>query len=197
MCLISLLLPAFVSASLCVGVIGDSISVPWPVDKENAWHSILAKKYDWKVINYSVGGSTTDTLMERMTDLIEKENPSIVFITLGINDGILGKPMQEIYKNLYLSIKYALDHNVEIFVGTVDISCMNWNGKEYSQHFKSLYNILHQHFRHKIHVFPFMTTPLMSMPEYFGSPDHFHPNELGHLLIANEVMKFERLWVRE
>jgi len=185
------------NAILTVAVIGDSISYPHPVTYEQGWPSLVSNKYGWDLHNYSIGGSTTETLMERLVRAIEETDPDMVIITLGINDGCVGLPMQTVYMNIAKAIHYAHKQHIMVLVGTVDIQAFGWNGEKYAENFQQLYQLLHMSYKHQAKFFPFMTWNMETDKTFWSGSDPVHPNALGHELIAYEIGKLEYLWVRE
>jgi len=189
----------FVSSSLSaytVGIIGDSISMPSPVSKEEGWPYLLEKRYNWHVINCSVGASTTDSLMTRLVDLHDGHAPDMVIITLGICDALYGYPMDRTRQNLQKAISYCIKNNIQVLMGIVDISYLGWHcedyGIEYSKNFRQVYYTLKTSFKGKLKLFPFMTYDIESN---YCFEDHFHPNASGHAIIAEEISKMESIWI--
>ncbi|MEP1214008.1 MAG: arylesterase [Marinobacter sp.] len=104
-------------ALICVGVqaqasqntlmiFGDSLSAAYGVQTEEAWVALLKERLDkegldqWQVVNASISGETTDGGLRRLPELLEKNDPDIVIIELGGNDGLRGFPPQVIRRNL-------------------------------------------------------------------------------------------------
>lgn len=186
------------AAGPTVAIIGDSISLPHPIAEQDAYWYGLAQRYDWHVVNLSVGGSTTATLDERVQRAVEIFKADIVIIALGINDAGQRMPMQQVLINLKRAVRYAHSHGCKVLVGRVDIEALGWHERKYYKYFKVVYKQLELQVGHKAHFFNFMTYELESNPAYFSSPgDHFHPNAAGHALIAIELDKLNRLWKQE
>jgi len=187
----------FVTSSLSaytVGIIGDSISFPHPVSKEEGWPYLLEQKYNWHMVNASVGGSTTDTLMTRLVDLHDAHAPDMVIITLGICDAIYGFSFDRTSSNLRKAVLYCIKNKIQVIIGIVDISYLGWHGEEYSKNFKNIYYGLKVHYKHKLKLFPFMT---YDVEENHCIEDHFHPNPSGHAIIADEISKMESYWLNK
>ncbi|MGO1502728.1 MAG: arylesterase [Marinobacter sp.] len=87
-------------------VLGDSLSAAYGVPSETAWVQLLRERLqsnglsNWRVVNASISGETTDGGVRRLPELIEKNNPSVVIIELGGNDGLRGFPPGVIKSNL-------------------------------------------------------------------------------------------------
>ncbi|MGO3297094.1 MAG: arylesterase, partial [Marinobacter sp.] len=87
-------------------VVGDSLSAAYGVPSETAWVQLLRERLqsnglsNWSVVNASISGETTDGGVRRLPELLEKNNPSVVIIELGGNDGLRGFPPGVIKSNL-------------------------------------------------------------------------------------------------
>ncbi|MCL7945352.1 arylesterase [Marinobacter sp. ATCH36] len=104
-------------ALICVGVqaqasqntlmiFGDSLSAAYGVQTEEAWVALLKQRLDaegldqWQVVNASISGETTDGGLRRLPRLLNENEPDIVIIELGGNDGLRGFPPEVIRRNL-------------------------------------------------------------------------------------------------
>lgn len=86
-------------------VMGDSLSAAYGLQTEQGWVALMAQRlvsegYELKVSNGSISGETTSGGLARLPGLLERYDPSIVFLELGANDGLRGTPLQLIEKNL-------------------------------------------------------------------------------------------------
>ena len=95
-------------------VVGDSLSAAYGVPSETAWVQLLRDRLDeqglnWDVVNASISGETTDGGLRRLPDLLEKNQPDVVIIELGGNDGLRGFPPDVIESNLADMIEQVRD----------------------------------------------------------------------------------------
>lgn len=80
-------------------IVGDSLSAAYGVPSETAWVQLLRERLqgngldNWSVVNASISGETTDGGVRRLPELLKKNNPSVVIIELGGNDGLRGFPL--------------------------------------------------------------------------------------------------------
>lgn len=92
-------------------IVGDSLSAAYGVQTEEAWVALLRARLDseglddWVVVNASISGETTDGGLRRLPRLLEKNDPDIVVIELGGNDGLRGFPPDVIERNLAAMIE--------------------------------------------------------------------------------------------
>ena len=86
-------------------VLGDSLSAAYGMPQSQGWVSLLEKRLKgserpWRVINASITGDTTGQALKRLPRLLSLHRPKVVIIELGGNDGLQGKPLDVIRKNL-------------------------------------------------------------------------------------------------
>ncbi|WP_138437585.1 arylesterase [Marinobacter shengliensis] len=95
-------------------VVGDSLSAAYGVPSDTAWVQLLRDRLDeqglnWNVVNASISGETTDGGLRRLPDLLQKNQPDVVIIELGGNDGLRGFPPDVIESNLADMIEQVRD----------------------------------------------------------------------------------------
>lgn len=184
--LLTILFPFSISSVTVVGIIGDSISIPYPIMPAEGYHAILAKEFDWRIVNYSIGGSSTKSLMSRLQRMIQSDKPQILIIALGINDALTGVSLNDTFKNLCQAIEYATAENILILVGITDLSSVKWAERNYRSQFKNVYywaKIKHP----QIELFDFLTQEIISNPLYLYGGNGCHPNTQGHEKIADNM----------
>jgi len=86
-------------------VVGDSLSAAYGMDMDNGWVSLLQQRltatgYGHRMVNASISGETTRGALTRLPKLLEQNQPGIVIIELGGNDGLRGIGMTEMQSNL-------------------------------------------------------------------------------------------------
>jgi acyl-CoA thioesterase I len=95
-------------------VVGDSLSAAYGVPSDTAWVQLLRDRLDeqglnWTVVNASISGETTDGGLRRLPELLQKNQPDVVIIELGGNDGLRGFPPNVIESNLADMIEQVRD----------------------------------------------------------------------------------------
>lgn len=95
-------------------VVGDSLSAAYGVPSDTAWVQLLRDRLDeqglnWNVVNASISGETTDGGLRRLPELLQKNQPDVVIIELGGNDGLRGFPPDVIESNLADMIEQVRD----------------------------------------------------------------------------------------
>lgn len=97
-------LPANVSAGVIL-VLGDSLSSAYGIDVQAGWVRLLqdrldARGSDYRVVNASISGDTTNGGAARLPTALVQYTPDIVVVELGGNDGLRGLPLNVTRSNL-------------------------------------------------------------------------------------------------
>ena len=108
-----LMLPSWAAASQCaVLIVGDSLSSGYGLANGASWVDRLdarlkKKAPDWRVVNASVSGDTTQNGLQRLKPALNRQQPQGVLIELGGNDALRGTPPKGIRQNLVTMIRQA------------------------------------------------------------------------------------------
>jgi len=127
-------------------VVGDSLSAAYGVPSETAWVQLLRERLqgnglsNWNVVNASISGETTDGGARRLPELLEKNNPSVVIIELGGNDGLRGFPPSVIKSNLASMVESVQDSGARAILVGMQIP-PNY-GQRYTQMFADIFPTL-------------------------------------------------------
>ncbi len=131
-------------------IMGDSLSAAYGVQTEQAWVALLRQRLDnqgfsdWKVINASISGETTDGGLRRLPELLTRHEPEIVMIELGGNDGLRGFPPQVIRQNIATMIEKSRQADAEVLLVGMQIP-PNY-GQRYTRAFATIYPELAERF---------------------------------------------------
>ena len=170
--------------------LGDSLTEGLGVDTNDAFpklvESLIQKelKKNIKVINGGVSGSTTADGLDRLKWYL-KRKPSIVFVTLGANDGLRGLDLTQSQKNLEEIIEYAQKADAKVMLASMLIP-PNY-GPKYALEFKTMYENLKT--KYNLKNTPFLLQNVAGKKE-LNQRDGIHPNEQGHKIIAQNVFTF-------
>lgn len=170
--------------------LGDSLTAGYGIEKEKAYPQIVenklkAKGKDIKVLNGGVSGSTTAGGKSRLGWFLKKSNPDIMVLALGANDGLRGLKLSQSEKNLEEIINIAKKKNIKVLLAGMRLP-PNY-GKDYVEQFRSMYKKLKE--KHNLKMIPFMLKDVGGRKE-LNIEDGIHPNEKGHEVIANTVIKY-------
>jgi acyl-CoA thioesterase-1 len=168
--------------------LGDSITAGYGVAKADSFVGLIDKRWkekykDTQIVNAGVSGSTTASCVKRLKWQL-KAGVDAVFIALGANDGLRGVPVESSKKNLDQCLQLAKDNKIKvIFAGM--LLPKNY-GEKYRKSFEAMFKELSQ--KHKPIFFPFLLEGVGGVPKY-NLPDGIHPNEEGHKIIYNKLLK--------
>lgn len=148
---IAFLLVTFIAVPVSAGqqtllVVGDSLSAAYGVPSETAWVQLLSNRLqsnglnNWSVVNASISGETTDGGVRRLPELLEKNNPSVVIIELGGNDGLRGFPPGVIRSNLATMVEHVQGSGARAILVGMQIP-PNY-GQRYTQLFADIFPAL-------------------------------------------------------
>ena len=115
--LVLLWLPGWALANVCsVLIVGDSLSSGYGLAQGQGWVDLLdarlktappQKKMQWRAINASISGDTTQNGLLRLQPALDRHRPHGVLIELGGNDALRGTPPAVIRQNLVTMIRQA------------------------------------------------------------------------------------------
>lgn len=169
--------------------LGDSLTEGYGLAKTEAFphlfaEALQAKGYkDIQVINAGISGSTSASAVPRLKWYL-RTKPTILVLALGANDGLRGLDPQAMKKNLAATIQLAQEHDVRVVLAGMKIP-RNY-GTQYTQAFEEVYPELAEQFN--IPLIPFLLDGVAAKPE-MNLPDGIHPNQQGHQVISQLVLK--------
>jgi acyl-CoA thioesterase-1 len=172
--------------------IGDSLTEGYGVAREASYPHLLGKMIEKdgqflpKIINGSVSGSTSAGAVSRLK-WYERQNVQVLVLALGANDGLRGVKVSETKKNLGQAIEYAKSKGMKVILPGM-LMPPNY-GPDYTKDFKAMYESLSR--EHKIVMVPFLLEGVAGETK-LNQDDGIHPNEAGHLKMAENVYPYLR-----
>lgn len=169
-------------------VFGDSLSAAYGVQSEDAWVALLKERLDqegldqWQVVNASIGGETTDGGLRRLPRLLEENEPDIVVIELGGNDGLRGFPPNVIRRNLSRMIEQVNETGARTLLVGMQIP-PNY-GQRYTSAFAEIYPELAE--EHDTELVPFFLEGIYDQ-EGMMQDDDIHPTAEAQSLLLDNV----------
>ncbi|MDP4548859.1 MULTISPECIES: arylesterase [unclassified Marinobacter] len=178
--------PALASQSTLL-VVGDSLSAAYGVPSETAWVALLRDRLEreglpWQVVNASISGETTDGGLRRLPRLLELNEPEVVVIELGGNDGLRGFPPNVIEANLAKMIELSLDAGAAPVLVGMQIP-PNY-GQRYTQMFSDIFPSLSD--RYEVGLVPFFLEGIYDQ-EGLMQGDGIHPTEEAQPLLLENI----------
>lgn len=166
---------------------GDSLSAAFGIDQSNGWVNLLQRRlangnYNYRIVNASISGETTQGGLQRLPDLLTKYQPELVVLELGGNDGLRGLDIEMIKSNLQTMISQASVANANILLLGIHLP-PNY-GKYYTDRFAQIYVDLAR--RNKIPLVPFLLEGIATQENLMQS-DGIHPRDDGQPIILKNV----------
>lgn len=123
-------------------MIGDSLSAGYGIAAEQGWVHLLAERLDSQgykhpVNNASVTGDTTHGGLIRLPRIIKRQQPAIVLIELGGNDGLRGFDLDTTRRNLQQMVQLVKAANATPILAGVRLP-PNY-GDEYRLAFENIF----------------------------------------------------------
>lgn len=169
-----------------VAIIGDSLSAAYKMPVEQGWPYLLRDElkssgYDAEFINASVSGATTAAGLNILPGVLAQA-PDIVILALGANDGLQGKPLAYIRKNLERLITLTKQSGAQVLL--VGIRIPPNYGSAYADPFFDQYATLAA--EHDLAYLPFLLEGVAGNSELMMT-DGLHPRPKAQKIIMNTV----------
>lgn len=169
--------------------LGDSLTAGLGVDPDRSYPSLLQKRlveegHDYRVVNAGVSGETTSGTLSRL-DWILSQDPDIVILEIGANDGLRGIETDLVEDNLdSILAKLEEEDVVTVFTGMK----MVWNlGADYTSRFNAVFPRLAA--KHDVIFMPFFLEDVAG-ENRFNQSDTIHPNEEGYRRIVENIYPY-------
>ncbi|MFN3751830.1 MAG: arylesterase [Thiobacillus sp.] len=170
--------PGWALANACtVLIVGDSLSSGYGLAPGKNWVDLLDARLrqhapDWRVVNASITGDTTQNGVLRLRPALERHRPQGVLIELGGNDALRGAPPPVIRQNLQAMIRQA--KSAGAWVALLEAPVLPNYGKAYADAVATLYVELAR--EEKVVRVPCFVCDV-GVKEGMMQADGIHPNE--------------------
>lgn len=169
--------------------VGDSLTAGLGVMEGEAWPALLEKKLQdngkhWQVINAGISGETSSGLLSRMKWILAQQ-PDVVVLETGANDGFRGISPSLIKKNIGKAVQILQEGNVTVVLAGMQI--VQNLGANYTREFADIYPSVAS--ERDCLLIPFFLHQVAGEPAR-NQADTIHPNEEGHTIIAETVYPF-------
>jgi acyl-CoA thioesterase-1 len=172
-------------------VMGDSLSAGYGMSLEQAWpallqHKLLASTTDdqWRVINASVSGETTQGGVRRLPALLAQFQPQWVLLELGANDGLRGYPIANMTNNLATMIEQSQAAGAQVAMMGIQLP-PNY-GERYTAPFFAQYAALAE--RYNTALVPFILENIAVRDELMQA-DGLHPTPSAQPIIVDNLWR--------
>lgn len=181
--------PLFANEKPVIVILGDSLSAGYGMNKDQSWVHLLEMRLaefelDYRVLNSSISGDTTQGGLTRLPRLLDKYNPEIVIIELGGNDGLRGIDPDTTRDNIQNMIVQSQAKGAQVLL--LGIKLPPNYGAAYIRDFESIFSDLALEY-HTLLV-PFFMQDVVFKPELMQD-DGIHPNDKGQPVLLDNVWR--------
>lgn len=186
--LLLLWLPGWALAGSCsLLIVGDSLSSGYGLAAGQGWVDLLDARMkkaapQWRVINASVSGDTTQNGLQRLTPALARHRPQGVLIELGGNDALRGIPPQVIRQNLVAMVREAKASGAWVLL--LEAPVLPNYGKAYADAVAKLFGEVAR--AEKVSGVPCFVCQVGVQPGKMQA-DGIHPNEQGQAAMLDAV----------
>ena len=170
-------------------VLGDSLSAAHNIPVEAGWVRLLNARTSkmatpWTMVNASISGETSLSGRNRLNALLKKEQPGIVVIELGANDGLQGLPLGQLADNLEAMIAASTKAGAKVLLLGIELP-VNY-GPQYRDGLRKIYADAAK--KHDLPLVPFLLDGVALDPALMQD-DGLHPTAKGEVPVAENVWK--------
>jgi acyl-CoA thioesterase-1 len=175
--------------TLRIVALGDSLTSGHGIGRAQAYPSVLEASLRQAglpstVLNHGQSGDTTAGGVRRLEAALA-ENPQILIVALGANDGLRGVPVATVRRNLEQIIETAQASGVSVLLCGMD--ALPLYGWQYTVDFHNIYPELAR--KYNVPLVPFLLTGVVAN-QVMLQPDMIHPNAAGAKAIASNIWPY-------
>jgi acyl-CoA thioesterase-1 len=173
-------------APLKIVAFGDSLTSGHRLPKIDAYPAVLERSLreaglPFTVVNHGLNGDTTGGALRRL-DAALAEQPQILIVAFGANDGLRGVPVKQVKDNLEKIIEKAQDRGAKVLL--VGMEALPLYGWQYTVDFHNMFAELADKF--DVPLVPFLLNGVFGNPDLM-TQDGVHPNAAGARLMAGNI----------
>jgi acyl-CoA thioesterase I len=157
---------------------GDSLTYGFGAPKGKSWPDVLAQKSGHIVINDGISGNTTEDGIQRFSQSLEDNQPSLVILSLGGNDMLRQMSHEKMIANLKSMIETAEKKGIQVVLLAEPQPAVTWR-----LHDADFYTQIAK--EEKIPVISDVYSSLLSSSE--NKSDLIHLNATGYEKAGNEI----------
>ena len=166
--------------------LGDSLTAGLGVAPDEAWPALLEVRLGrevapYRVINAGVSGDTSAGGLARL-DWVLRNDPEIVIVALGANDGLRGQAVSALRANLTAIVERLKARKVKVLLAGMRLP-PNY-GATYTEAFGAAFSDVAT--RAGVPLLPFLLAGVAGDAR-LNLADGIHPNAEGHRVIAERV----------
>jgi len=167
--------------------LGDSLTAGFGLAEEQAFPAVVEERlrrrgFAVRVVNAGVSGDTSAGGLARL-DWVLRQEPDLLVVGLGANDGLRGLSTEATEANLRRIVAGAREAGVRVVLLGMKLP-PNY-GPRYTARFQALYPRIAKDL--DVPLVPFLLEGVGGEPE-LNLPDGIHPNAEGHRRVAANVV---------
>lgn len=171
--------------------LGDSLTAGYGLSKDEAYPQLIQEKLDhggyrYQVVNAGISGDTSAGGLRRIDWLLRQE-PAILFLALGANDGLRGVNPGETMKNLSAIIEKTRNKYPEVQILVAGMKVPPNLGGTYAETFVEVFEKLSV--QQQVALMPFLLEGVAGRAE-LNLADGIHPNREGQKIVADHVWTY-------
>jgi acyl-CoA thioesterase-1 len=175
--------------TLRVLMLGDSLTAGYGLPARDALPTQLEaalreRGYDVTVLNAGVSGDTTTGGLARL-DWALADDPDIVIVALGANDGLRGLDPEQVEANLDAIISRLKDEGLRVLL--MGMYAPPNLGQDYVRRFNAMFPALAK--RHEVPLYPFLLEGVALDPR-LNQSDGIHPNAEGVAVMVRGMLPY-------
>jgi acyl-CoA thioesterase I len=168
-------------------IYGDSLSAAYGLSQDAGWPSLLQarlkqKGMDYTVLNASISGETTSGGAARIAETLKAQQPKVIIVALGANDGLRGLPLGQMRANLANIVRASQKAKSRVLL--VGMRMPPNYGETYTRPFAEVYTDLAREY--KTALAPFLLEGMSEKRELFQS-DNLHPTAQAQPIILDNI----------
>ncbi len=169
--------------------LGDSLTAGLGVELEDSYPALLQEKleedgYVFRVVNAGVSGETSSGTLSRLNWILS-QNPEIVILEIGANDGLRGIDTALVKDNIGKIIQRLQENGIiTILAGMKMVRNL---GDSYTNEFDAIFPRLAD--TYDVIFMPFFLKDVAS-ESALNQGDGIHPNEQGYRIITENIYPY-------
>ena len=176
-----------ISLANTILIVGDSLSAGYGIDVNKGWVALLqqrlnTEKPNYKVINASTSGDTTQNGLDKLPALLTKYHPEITIIQLGGNDGLRGLSLLKMSENLSTMIHLSTQQHSKVLL--MGVPMLPNYGPDFITRFQQVFiNVAKAH---KVAIVSNFVKKIDTHPDFMQA-DGVHPNAKAQQLMLDNI----------
>ncbi len=180
--------PSISDARPRIVAFGDSLTAGLGVQADESYPAQLQRrlddlKYPYRVINAGVSGDTTAGGLRRVPWILKNE-PELVILELGANDGLRGLSIDQTKSNLRQIVERLREAGAAVVLAGMKLP-PNY-GEDYTARFEAIYPALAQEYH--LPLIPFFLEGVGGASS-LNQADGIHPTKEGYEIVVEQVLK--------